>query len=89
MNKGQQKFIRNVQKSVVKTTHAVSHNLGIAAKPLKETTTKEIMDLISTIYYTPGAIEQIENTLCGREDSRGPLSKVERQMISQNPVLSH
>lgn len=88
MNKGTARLIKNIKQFPGNAVVNAGHNLGIAAKPVEKTTTREYMDLVSDIYFLPGAIEQIDNTLNGRPDKKGPLSKVQREMVMKNPAVS-
>ena len=88
MNKGTARILKNITQFPGKAVAEAGHNLGIAAKPVEKTTTREYMDLIRDIYFVPGAIEQIDNTLNGRKDRKGPLSKVQREMVMKNPTIS-
>lgn len=88
MNKGTARILRNITQFPGKAVAEAGHNLGIAAKPVEKTTTREYMDLVRDIYFVPGAIEQIDNTLNGRKDRKGPLSKVQREMVMKNPTIS-
>lgn len=87
MNKGQKRAIQNVRTGLTSGYHLVKQGLGISAKPVSEMTVKDYTDLISDIYFKQGAVEQIENTLNGKDDKKGPLSKIQKQMITQNPKL--
>lgn len=86
--KGTKRILDSMRKAPSRAAHNLTHNLGIAAKPLNEMTTKEIMDLMSKIYFEPGAMEQIENSLNGRRDSKGPLTRADREVVTQNPVIT-
>ena len=87
MNKDTARLIKNIKQFPGNAVVSAGHNLGIAAKPIEKTTTREYMDLVSDIYFVPGAIEQIDNTLNGRPDKKGPLSKVQREMVMKNPAV--
>lgn len=86
--KGQQRLLNNLKKAPNRAVKNLTQNLGISAKPLREMTTKEVMELMSKIYFTSGAIEQIESALNGGKDSAGPLSRAEKQVVLQNPIIS-
>lgn len=88
MKKGTAILLNSIKQMPGNAIANAGHNLGIAAKPVEKTTTREYMDLVSDIYFLPGAIEQIENTLNGRNDKKGPLSKVQRDMVMKNPTVS-
>ena len=80
--------VRSTVRKVVDLKDTVPHALGIKAKPLSKCTLGEVKDLLGYVYFTPGAIEQIENKLNGRPDKKGPLSGVQEQMIIGNSDLT-
>lgn len=88
MNKGQRRMIYSAKSSVTGLMSGISHGLGITTKSLSEMTAQEVKDLISDIFFEPGAIDQIDNTLNGRPDKKGPLSKNQRRTIAGDPTLA-
>ncbi|MBQ8043680.1 MAG: hypothetical protein IJ272_05970 [Clostridia bacterium] len=80
--------VHGTVEKVVDLKDTVPHALGIKAKPLSKCTLGEVKDLLGYVYFTPGAIEQIENKLNGRPDKKGPLSGVQEQMIIGNSDLT-
>lgn len=88
MNKGQQRMIKNAKNAVSGVMSGISHGLGFTTKSLSEMTAQEVKDLISDIYFSPEALEQIENTINGRQDKKGPLSKLQRRTVASDPVLT-
>ena len=88
MKKGTARLIKGITQFPGDVVTNAGHALGIAAKPVYKTTTREYMDLISEIYFNPEAIEQIGNTLNGRPDKKGPLSKAKKEMVLKNPTIA-